>query len=1044
MNRRKGTLLGAIALIGLVCGATMAQSITLDPTSGPPGTEVTAAGTGFATTSCGVALYLDATDGTMLADAMLDDGSFSTTLVVPNDTTVGEHTIIAVGMELDGDNCTMATDEQASATFMVEQPGPSVTLDPASGPPYSIFFVQGELFDVDACGVDLYLDSAAGTLLGSAQVEDGAFLREIQIPMDTTVGDHPIVAVALAFENESCATLTGEEASASYEVVEADPGPFVSDPVMPIVQDIDLSNLPAVAPWTAGEPVLLAPGASPDGEMNTGVPVVKATVDVVPDMTGTWMAQSDHRERGSYAGRRFARTPEDTRMRQTLSAMTLEKGAPRVNVFGIPSTGIIPPDVGGDVGPDHFIQTVNAAFAVFDKQGNLLAGPVGFDALWADTGGDCETGNDGNPDVRYDALADRWIISSVAAGSSQCLAISRNDDPVSGGWYLYAFPTGGVTNHYARLAVWPDAYYVGTQRGYPTAGSDAWAFDRAAMLDGEAAIAIRFYNPATFMLPADLDGEMPPAEGTPATFVRQVDGAQLGGDDRIEMAEFAADFDTPANSTFTTAPDLTPDAFDRNLCGYGLYTPCIPQPDAAPVLASFTALPLARLQYRNFGDFESLVFNHTVDADGNDHAGIRWYELRRAGAGWTIEQQGTYAPDGGDPGLDDDVQRWMGSAAMDKNQNFALAYSVASASEYPGLRYGGRYADDPPNTLPRDETTLVAGGGAQTHESGLWGGLSSMTVDPVDGCTFWFTSEYYAETSEAGWSTRIGSFQLDNVPPSITCPEAAVAECSETGGTPADNEELDDFFAGASATDDCSLETTIDDDAPDFFDLGTTDVTFTAYDTETNQASCESAVEIQDTIAPDITAPADLEDVECTSPEGASPELGDPSVDDICDASPVIGNDAPPVFPIGTTTVTWTATDQSDNVGSDTQDVEVVDTTPPMLEVEATPSVIWPPNHKMIDIHVTVRTSDICDLVPEIRLVSITSDEAPNGNGDGNTKPDFDRADFGTDDRYFRVRAERKGNGDGRTYTIEYVAEDDSGNTTTAYTTVFVPHDQGN
>jgi hypothetical protein len=652
--------------------------------------------------------------------------------------------------------------------------------------------------------------------------------------------------------------------------------------------------------------------------------------------------------------------------------------------------------------------------------------------------------NDGDPDVRYDALADRWIMSWFVAFTHQCLAVSRDGDPVEGGWYLYEFPTAGVKNDYPRLAVWPDGYYIGTQRGYPTAGSDAWAFDRVAMLDGKPAIAIRFSDPATFMLPADLDGAKAPSEGAPATFIRQVDAAQLGGDDRLEIVEFSADFTTPANSTFTRVPDVLPDAFDRNLCGFGLHAPCIPQPDDAPMLASFTAWPLARLQYRHFDDHESLVFNHTVDADGNDHAGVRWYELRRTDADWSIHQQGTHAPDGGEDGLADDVHRWMASAAMDKNQNLALGYSVSSASEYPGIRYGGRYADDGTNTLPRDEMTLVEGEGAQTHSSGRWGDFSSMTVDPVDDCTFWYTAEYYAATSEAGWSTRIGSFQLDNVPPEIDCPMDEVAECTETGGTPSDNLQLDDFFDGVSATDDCSLDVRIINDAPDFFVLGVTDVKFKAFDTETNTNTCAAEVTIEDTIEPDIEAPADLEDVECTSPAGASPDLGTPTVDDICDIQPVVDNDAPPVFPIGTTVVVWTATDQSDNVGSDTQSVEVVDTTPPMLEVEASPATLWPPNHKMIDIHVSVQTSDICDLVPEIRLVSITSNEAPNGNGDGNTKPDFDSADFGTDDRHFRLRAERKGNGDGRVYTIEYVAEDDSGNTTTAYTTVFVPHDQGN
>ena len=1039
-------LLSAMALVGLACGASLAQetSLTLDPTSGPGRTEVMAVGTGFTATSCGANLYLDATDGTLLAKAQMDQGAFSTTFVVPSDATIGEHTVIAVGLDLDGDDCNLPSSEEATAPFTVEEPQPTVTLDPASGPPASIFYARGEFFGVDSCGVDLYLDSASGLLLGSAPVNAGEFMREIQIPGDTAVGDHDIVAVGLALEDEACSTMTGEQASATYGVVEADPGPFVSQAVTPFEQDIDLTDLPTITPWSPGDPVQVGPGQNSADEAGTGDAAASTATAEETVTREAWMARIERRGRGTHGGGRSARTPEDTLMRQTLSAMTREKGAPRVNVMGIPSTGIVPPDVGGDVGPKHFIQTVNAAFAVFDKEGNLLAGPSNLNALWEGAGGECEMNNDGNPDVRYDALADRWIISWVAAFTDQCLAVSRDGDPVRGGWYLYDFPTDGVKNDYPRLAVWPDGYYIGTQRGYPTAGSDAWAFDRVAMLDGNAAIAIRFNDPATFMLPADLDGAGAPADGTPATFIRQVDGAQLGGDDRLEIVEFSADFTTPTNSTFTRVPDVMPEAFDRNLCGFGLNAPCIPQPDAAPALASFTAWPLARLQYRHFDDHESLVFNHTVDADGNDHAGVRWYELRRTDAGWSVYQQGTHAPDGGESGLADDVHRWMASAAMDKNNNLALAYSVSSTSEYPGIRYGGRYADDPANALPRDEMILVEGEGAQTHASGAWGSFSSMTVDPIDDCTFWYTSEYYAATSEAGWSTRIGSFQLDNVPPTIKCPADATAECTETGGTPSADSQLDDFFAGVSAEDDCSLDTRIDNDAPDFFDLGATDVTFKAFDTETNTSTCEAAVTIEDTTAPDIIAPADLEDVECTSPAGASPDLGTPTVDDICDARPVVANNAPPVFPIGTTEVIWTATDQSDNVGLDTQSVEVVDTTPPMLAVEASPATLWSPNHKMIDIHVTVRTSDICDLVPEIRLVSITSNEEPNGNGDGNTKPDFDSADFGTDDRDFRLRAERKGNGDGRTYTIEYVAEDDSGNTTTAYTTVFVPHDQGN
>ena len=488
MKTRLGILLSAMALIGFACGATLAQGtgpgITLDPTSGPAKTEVAAAGTGFAETSCGAGLYLDSIDGTLLAKADMDLGAFSIMFVVPNDATIGEHTVIAVGLDLDGDDCTLPSGEQASSPFTVEEPLPAVTLDPATGPPASIFFARGEFFDADSCGVDLYLDSASGLLLGSAAVNAGEFIREIQIPGDTAVGDHDIVAIGLGLEDENCSMMTGEQASANYGVVEANPGPFVSQAIVPVEQDIDLTDLPTVTPWSSGDPVLVGPGQRSGDEAGVGIATPNAAAEEDSALAGTWMARIERRDHGTYGGARNARTPEDKRLRESLSAMTREKGAPRVNVFGIPSTGIIPPDVGGDVGPKHFIQTVNAAFAVFDKEGNLLAGPANLNALWTGAGGECEMNNDGNPDVRYDALADRWVMSWIVAYTHQCLAVSRDGDPVRGGWYLYDVPTEDVVNDYPRLAVWPDGYYIGTQRGYPTAGSDAWAFDRAAMLAG--------------------------------------------------------------------------------------------------------------------------------------------------------------------------------------------------------------------------------------------------------------------------------------------------------------------------------------------------------------------------------------------------------------------------------------------------------------------------------------------------------------------------------------------------------------------------------
>ena len=118
----------------------------------------------------------------------------------------------------------------------------------------------------------------------------------------------------------------------------------------------------------------------------------------------------------------------------------------------------------------------------------------------------------------------------------------------------------------------------------------------------------------------------------------------------------------------------------------------------------------------------------------------------------TVFQESTYQPD--------TTWRWMGSAAMDKEGNFAIGYSASSASIFPQIRYAGRLATDPLNTLGQGEATLFAGTGSQTGTGSRWGDYARLTVDPVDDCTFWFTSEYYATTSQFNWRTRIGSFRF--------------------------------------------------------------------------------------------------------------------------------------------------------------------------------------------------------------------------------------------------------------------------------------------
>lgn len=290
----------------------------------------------------------------------------------------------------------------------------------------------------------------------------------------------------------------------------------------------------------------------------------------------------------------------------------------------------------------------------------------------------------------------------------------------------------------------------------------------------------------------------------------------------------------------------------------------------------------------------------------------------------------------------------------------------------------------------------------------------------------------------------------DTTDPVVVCPANIVVECTAHDGTPATDPAIAAFLAAASATDICDPTLVVTHNAGAFFDLGPNVVTFTATDDDLNSSQCTATVTVVDTTPPVISCPADIT-VECSSFGGTpsdDPQLtgffAGVGATDVCDDHLVITNDAPPLIPDGeATVVTFTATDASNNAAQCTATVTVVDTTPPVFSISINRDVLWPPNHKMTDIVVTVdELSDICDPNPTVTLVSITSDELPDGQGDGAHLPDWAEADFGTDDREFQLRAERSGLEDGRTYTISYLASDHSGNTTPAELVVRVPHNQ--
>ena len=275
---------------------------------------------------------------------------------------------------------------------------------------------------------------------------------------------------------------------------------------------------------------------------------------------------------------------------------------------------------------------------------------------------------------------------------------------------------------------------------------------------------------------------------------------------------------------------------------------------------------------------------------------------------------------------------------------------------------------------------------------------------------------------------------VDTLQPTVTPPAATGGECSSPSGTPV-------ALGIATTADVCDLSPALSNNAPSLFPLGTTTVTWSSRDASGNTGQANQLVTIVDTKPPVVTPPPAVT-AECTGPSGTPVNIGLATAADVCDASLVIGSNAPALFPLGATTVTWSARDDSNNTGTATQLVRIVDTTPPELAVALSPDLLWPPNHKLERIQAALRVTDVCDPNPTVRLISATSSEPDDGLGDGDTVGDIQGAQTGTDDREFQLRSERSGTGPGRVYTIVYEAHDASGNATVRTATVVVPHDR--
>jgi len=416
-----------------------------------------------------------------------------------------------------------------------------------------------------------------------------------------------------------------------------------------------------------------------------------------------------------------------------------------------------PPDTHGDVGPTHYIQAVNTSIGVFDKASGTRLAAFTFNSFFVANGGSgaCATLNYGDPFVLYDQVSGRWIITDFAfAGSGntppyyECIAVSKSADPVSGGWWLYTLTADTASlNDYPKLGIWSDGIYMSAnmfKRGRTYSGAKVWALNRSDLISGAAlrSVAFQLGNSYFSLLPANFKGTTPPAN-TPEYFM-----SDYGSNTSVKLWKFKVNWTTPSSSTLTGPTSISVASFTRPASN------SVPQLGSTEKLDTLGDRLLTWLQYRNISGVESLWVSRSVVSGSTD--AIRWMEIRGMSGTPAVFQQGTYAPD-------TTTYRWMPSLAVNKFGDMAVGYSASSSTIYPAIRYAGRLSTDAPGTLGQSEQTLIAGTGAQSGGYNRWGDYASMSVDPVDDCTFWFTTEYYAATGN-NWQTRIGSFKFPNCP----------------------------------------------------------------------------------------------------------------------------------------------------------------------------------------------------------------------------------------------------------------------------------------
>ncbi|HET6403553.1 MAG TPA: HYR domain-containing protein [Candidatus Thermoplasmatota archaeon] len=434
---------------------------------------------------------------------------------------------------------------------------------------------------------------------------------------------------------------------------------------------------------------------------------------------------------------------------------------------------VVPPDPTGAVGPNHYVQGVNSGdfgtvVGIYAKNGTLLSS-FGMNTVFAgQTGTSCDNDNYGDPQILYDSATDRWFIldfTGTVTPYRLCIMVSKTNDPVAGGWWLYS--VGMADNlfpDYPKCGVWPDGYYC-TANMFATNSFKnvrAFAFNKAQMQAGAASAQVVVGDLPARISGADVFSAVPStyhvASGTPPAGRPNYLVVRWG---IVDFRVWSFNVNWGGSSSITGPIQVSQTTFSS--APSTMATPG----NSIETLGSRQVQPAT--YHRSASGVESIYVAWTLaNPSSTGLPTVRYNQITVTG-GTVVSpaaQTASFVPD-------TTIRRAQPGSSVDKDGNLLVAYTASSPTVNPGIRWAGRLATASANTWSEAETVAFSGPGTMTGTCGgtctRFGDYQTMTLD-VDGCTFWFTGEYYPANPHPSypafdWNTRIVSTKYASCAP---------------------------------------------------------------------------------------------------------------------------------------------------------------------------------------------------------------------------------------------------------------------------------------